>query len=77
MNLGPGELLVLLVLALLFFGPAKLPSFARSLGNAQRECGRGIFDGAAYLSPPAPGRHGRSDGDGARASDVPRPTSEA
>jgi TatA/E family protein of Tat protein translocase len=76
-NLGPGELLVLLVLALLFFGPAKLPSFARSLGHAQREFRRGLIDGAAKLSPPAPGRHGRSDGDGARASDVPRPTSEA
>ena len=37
MNIGTPELLIVLVVALLFFGPAKLPGLARSLGEAQRE----------------------------------------
>ena len=35
--LGAPELLVVLVLALLVFGPAKLPKLARSVGEAARE----------------------------------------
>ncbi|MGM9999618.1 MAG: twin-arginine translocase TatA/TatE family subunit [Candidatus Bruticola sp.] len=33
-NLGPGELIVLAVAALLLFGPQKLPEIGRSLGEA-------------------------------------------
>ena len=32
-----GELLLLLIIALLLFGPSKLPDLARSLGEAIRE----------------------------------------
>jgi TatA/E family protein of Tat protein translocase len=74
-SLGPGELLVLVVLVLLFFGPAKLPGFARSLGQAQREFRRGLKDGATRLAPPTPYDHGQGDSDGDR--DVARPTPEA
>lgn len=35
-NLGFGELFVLLVLALLIFGPNRLPEIARNLGKAWR-----------------------------------------
>lgn len=37
MNLGPTELIIILVIVLVIFGGAKLPKLARSLGEAQRE----------------------------------------
>jgi len=37
MALGSGELLIVLVIALLVFGPKKLPELARSLGQAVAE----------------------------------------
>lgn len=36
-NVGPGELIVIMALALLFFGPKKLPEIGRSIGSAMRE----------------------------------------
>lgn len=36
-NLGPGELLVILAIALLVFGPKKLPEIGKGIGNALRE----------------------------------------
>lgn len=36
-GLGPSELVVILFIALLIFGPAKLPELGRSLGKAIRE----------------------------------------
>ena len=46
MNLGPTELLIILVLVLLLFGGAKLPKLARSLGQAQKEFKDGLSEGA-------------------------------
>ncbi|HEX2988517.1 MAG TPA: twin-arginine translocase TatA/TatE family subunit [Chloroflexota bacterium] len=37
MGLGPGELFLILVLAVLVFGPAKLPEIGNSLGKGIRE----------------------------------------
>ena len=37
MNLGPAEILVILVVALLVFGPKKLPEVGRQVGAAMRE----------------------------------------
>ncbi len=37
MNLGPSELLIVLVICLVLFGGAKLPKLAKSLGQAQKE----------------------------------------
>lgn len=37
MNLGPAEILVILVLALLVFGPKRLPEVGRQIGGAMRE----------------------------------------
>ena len=36
-SLGTGELIIILIILLVLFGGAKLPSLARSLGNAQKE----------------------------------------
>ncbi len=36
-SLGPAEIILIMVLALLFFGPKKLPEIGRSIGNAMRE----------------------------------------
>lgn len=45
MNLGPTELIVILVIVLLLFGGAKLPKLARSLGEAKKEFEKGTGDG--------------------------------
>jgi sec-independent protein translocase protein TatA len=42
MDLGPTELLIVLAIALLLFGGAKLPKLARSLGEASREFRNGM-----------------------------------
>jgi sec-independent protein translocase protein TatA len=36
-NLGPGELLLILAIALVVLGPKKLPEAGRSLGRGMRE----------------------------------------
>ncbi len=36
-NIGPGELLVILLIALVVFGPRKLPELGKSLGAGLRE----------------------------------------
>jgi sec-independent protein translocase protein TatA len=46
-DLGVPELLIILLVILLFFGGAKLPKLARSLGEAQREFKKGHTEGAA------------------------------
>ncbi|HWJ60343.1 MAG TPA: twin-arginine translocase TatA/TatE family subunit [Acidimicrobiales bacterium] len=42
MNLGPAELMIILVIALVLFGGKKLPGLARSLGEAQNEFRKGV-----------------------------------
>jgi len=37
MNLGPTEIIILLLLVLLFFGAKRLPELGRSLGQGLRE----------------------------------------
>ena len=36
-NLGPAEMILILALALIVFGPKKLPEIGKGLGNAMRE----------------------------------------
>ncbi len=47
MNLGPTELIIVLVIVLVLFGGSKLPKLAKSLGEAQREFKKGTDEGAA------------------------------
>lgn len=45
MNLGPTELIIVLVIILVLFGGAKLPKLAKSLGEAKREFEKGSAEG--------------------------------
>jgi sec-independent protein translocase protein TatA len=44
MRLGIGEIVVVLALALLFFGPSKLPQLGSSLGQAIKGFKKGLTD---------------------------------
>ena len=46
MDLGPAELIIILLIVLLVFGGSKLPKLARSLGQAQKEFKEGLKEGA-------------------------------
>lgn len=44
MDIGPPELIIILVIVLVLFGGAKLPSLARSLGQAKREFHKAVSE---------------------------------
>jgi len=44
-NLGYGEMLVIVVVGLILFGPNKIPEFARSLGKAVNMFKAGLREG--------------------------------
>ena len=60
-NLGFPEIMIILVVALLVFGPKKLPDLGRSLGNGIREFRKGTqglkeeLEGSMRDAPPAAG----------------------
>lgn len=47
MDIGAGEIAVIAILVLLFFGYKKIPEMARGLGAAKREFERGQAEGSA------------------------------
>ena len=51
-GLGPTELLIVLAVVLLFFGSAKLPKLARSLGQAQKEFKQGTVEAGRSADEP-------------------------
>lgn len=55
-NIGPGELILILVIALVVLGPGKLPDVAASLGKSLREFRKAASDvsDAARVDAPAP-----------------------
>jgi TatA/E family protein of Tat protein translocase len=62
-NLGFGEMALILVIALLVFGPNKLPELARNLGKslgefrrASNDLRRSIMEADQPVPPPAPPR---------------------
>ena len=44
-NIGLGELIILLIVVLILFGPGKLPEVGKALGKAVGEFRRGIREG--------------------------------
>jgi|ETNmetMinimDraft_26_1059896.scaffolds.fasta_scaffold555399_1 sec-independent protein translocase protein TatA len=69
-NLGMGELLTVILVALLVFGPHQLPKITRTIGRAIRE-----FKLAMDLEPeddePEPGSYEKSDSDDKGPCDIP------
>lgn len=60
-NLGPGEIILILLAALLIFGPKKLPELGKSLGQGIREFRRGTSGlkeelESSFKDEPAPAR---------------------
>ncbi len=53
MNLGPTELIIVLLIVLLIFGGTKLPKLARSMGQAQKEFKKGLSEGSKDDDEPA------------------------
>lgn len=55
-NIGPGELILILVIALVVLGPGKLPDVAQSLGRSLREFRKAASDvtDAARVDAPPP-----------------------
>jgi sec-independent protein translocase protein TatA len=45
MNLGPTELIIILVIVLVLFGSTRLPKLARSMGQASKEFKKGVGEG--------------------------------
>jgi len=43
-NIGPGELILILIIALVLLGPGRLPDVAQSLGKSVREFRRAATD---------------------------------
>jgi sec-independent protein translocase protein TatA len=55
-NIGPGELIIILIIALVVLGPGKLPDVAASLGKSVREFRKAasdISDSGKVDAPPA------------------------
>ena len=54
-NIGPGELILILIIALVVLGPGKLPDVAASLGKSVREFRKAATDvsDAARIDAPA------------------------
>ncbi|HET7485182.1 MAG TPA: twin-arginine translocase TatA/TatE family subunit [Solirubrobacterales bacterium] len=50
-NVGPFELAIVLIIALVVFGPKRLPELGRSLGKGIREF-RGSVSGESHDEPP-------------------------
>ena len=44
MNLGPTELIIVLIIVMLLFGAARLPKLARSLGESSKEFRKGMSE---------------------------------
>jgi sec-independent protein translocase protein TatA len=51
-NIGPMELIVVLVIALVVVGPKKLPAMGRSVGKGMREFKESL-SGGSHDEPPA------------------------
>ena len=53
-NIGPMEIAIVLIIAIVVLGPRKLPEFGRSLGSSMREFKHSIAgDGDAEKEPAA------------------------
>jgi sec-independent protein translocase protein TatA len=59
--LGQWEVVAILVVALLIFGPAQLPKLAKSIGTSIRSFKQGVKDAAGDDDEPASAKHVPTD----------------
>lgn len=52
-NIGPMEIVIVLVIVLVIFGPKRLPELGRSLGRGLREFKTSVTSDAGDETPPA------------------------
>ena len=78
-NIGPGELILILVIALVVLGPGKLPDVAQSLGKSVREFRRAATDvtEAGKLDAPASSQSSQAAAPAAPAPAAPAPAAPA
>jgi len=78
LNLGVGEMLLILVVAMIVFGPNRLPEIARSMGkflrNFQQETNRALADLKDGLEPTTTGVFDHPDPDVTATSEGGDPT---
>lgn len=67
---GPTELIIILILALIIFGPGKLPDVGKAIGRSVREFKRAV-SGAEDESDASPG--GKATGTGSGSGDGEQP----
>lgn len=71
-NIGPLELIIVLVIVLVIFGPKRLPGLGRSLGSGMREFKDSVtgkdkdeeheqLEAASVTAPPAPAESERTE----------------
>jgi len=77
MRLGAGEIIVILVLALLFFGPSKLPQLGSSLGEALRSFKKGLSSIRDEVDLDAPAEQTKAPAEVASRSTAPSATPTA
>jgi len=58
MELGVPEIILILVIALVFFGPSKIPEIGRSLGRSIQEFRAGLEEGKSGDDKKSPPRAG-------------------
>jgi sec-independent protein translocase protein TatA len=72
-DVGPAEILLLVLVALLIFGPKRLPEIGRSIGEGMREFKDSIAGDREPGSSPGPSAdEGSSDEDAAAVSEPGR-----
>ncbi len=57
-GIGPMEILLILVVALIIFGPGRLPEIARKAGKAMRTVRKATFDLTAEVTKELEGKEG-------------------
>jgi TatA/E family protein of Tat protein translocase len=75
-NIGPGELILILIIALVVLGPGKLPDVASSLGKSVREFRKAatdLQDAGKLDAPPPPAPTAQATVPPAPAADAPPP----
>lgn len=78
-NIGPVELIIILAVALMVFGPAKLPELGRALGRGVREFRRAArevtdeLERAGAAEDPRPAREGERRQEEGRGERGPGP----